>query len=280
MFETNFDWDDLRLFLAVARGGGLSAAKASTGKSAPTLGRRMLDLERRLGCDLFRRQAKGYELTDRGEALLARVGALESRIQPIVEGAGGRSVYTAKISAGSWVTHILCAAAAELVGSDRTRLRFVASEDMADIGRREAVIGVRNQRPEGVALAGRRVGRVRFAVYAAAAAGASDGATVWAQPLGATPSARWVRENAGDAATIEVTNPRNALDLTLAGHTRAVLPTFIGDRTKGLRRHSSPIEELDHDQWLVTHHDDRFIPQVRHVIDRLYTVLTRTCGPG
>ncbi|MBL4811132.1 MAG: LysR family transcriptional regulator, partial [Rhodobacteraceae bacterium] len=39
MNEMKFDWDDLRLFLAVAREGGLAAAAASTGKSAPTLGR-------------------------------------------------------------------------------------------------------------------------------------------------------------------------------------------------------------------------------------------------
>jgi DNA-binding transcriptional LysR family regulator len=45
MNETSFDWDDLRLFLAVAREGGLAAAAAITEKSAPTLGRRMLGLE-------------------------------------------------------------------------------------------------------------------------------------------------------------------------------------------------------------------------------------------
>jgi hypothetical protein len=37
MDETKFDWDDRRLFLAVAREGGLAAAAGSTGKSAPTL---------------------------------------------------------------------------------------------------------------------------------------------------------------------------------------------------------------------------------------------------
>ncbi len=66
MNETNFDWDDLRLFLAVAREGGLAAASASTGKSPPTLGRRMLALERRLGLELFERLPRGYALTDQG----------------------------------------------------------------------------------------------------------------------------------------------------------------------------------------------------------------------
>ncbi len=72
-------------------------------------------------------------------------------------------------------------------------------------------------------------------------------------------------------------DPRNALDLTLSGETRAVLPTFIGTRFEALMQLSMPLEELDHDQWLVTHHEDRFLPEVRRVIDRTYTVLQRTC---
>ncbi len=49
MNEREFNWDDLRLFLAVARHEGLAPAAAEIGKSAPTLGRRMLALERQLG---------------------------------------------------------------------------------------------------------------------------------------------------------------------------------------------------------------------------------------
>ena len=275
MDETNFDWDDLRLFLAVARAGGLAGAKAATGKSAPTLGRRMLALERRIGRDLFRRKAKGYELTEQGENLLAHAMELQSRIQPIIESADGQPFYTVKISAGAWVTHVLCNAVAELIGADRTRLRFLESHAVADIGRREAAIGVRNQRPEGPGLAGRRVGRVRFAVYAA-----QEDAKTWARLLAATPSAQWAQEHMGDAPSIDVSSPRNVLDLALAGQARAVLPTFIGGQYAALQRLSDPIEELDHDQWLVTHHEDRFVPAVRQVIDRVDAILSRTCAQG
>ena len=86
-----------------------------------------------------------------------------------------------------------------------------------------------------------------------------------------------MKENSGDAEAIEVTDPRNALDLTLSGETRAVLPTFIGSRFETLTPLSRPLEELDHDQWLVTHHEDRFVSDVRQVIDRTYAVLQQTC---
>ena len=53
MDETSAGWDDLHLFLAVAREGGLSPAARATGRSAATLGRRMLALERAMGRELF-----------------------------------------------------------------------------------------------------------------------------------------------------------------------------------------------------------------------------------
>ncbi|MFV2053161.1 LysR family transcriptional regulator [Aliiroseovarius sp. YM-037] len=268
MNETKFDWDDLRLFLAVARAGGLASATASTGKSAPTLGRRMLALERRLGRELFRRLPRGYELTDDGHSLLSKATALEQDVQPIIASGSSQAVPLVKVSAGLWVTHRLCTKVAEIIGPDPVRLRFIADDEVADIGRREALIGIRNRRPTGAGLAGRRVARVHFATYAR-----NERVETYVQVVGSTPSAKWVRSVADGKNTIEVTNSRNALDLALTGAARAVLPTFIGDRFSELKQISPIVEELEHDQWLVTHHEDRFLPEVRRVIDRIYTIL-------
>ena len=66
-------WDDLKLFLIVAEGGGLSAASVRTGISAPTIGRRMLALERTMNRILFERSRRGYVLAADGICLLERV---------------------------------------------------------------------------------------------------------------------------------------------------------------------------------------------------------------
>lgn len=264
MDETNFDWDDLRLFLAVARYGGLAAAAQATGKSPPTLGRRMLTLERAVGADLFHRLPRGYTLTPQGETLLAQVAGVEGQIVPLVRPRD--RVVPVKISAGTWMTTLICRHAEALMVHGAA-IRFIAADHVMDISHREAVIGIRNQRPTQAGLACRKVGRVRFAGYAVDSA-----ARPWAQTVGSTPSALWVAAQGGPAP-IEVTSPRNALDLTVAGITRAVLPTFIGDAEPGLTRVSEPIPDLDHDQWLVTHHEDRFVPAVRQVIDRLHRLL-------
>jgi len=268
MIETNFDWDDLRLFLAVAHHGGLAAASDASGKSAPTLGRRMLALERRLGLELFERLPRGYKLTVDGRALLNRVLDIQKTVDPLLVAVQDTAVRRVKISAGTWTTFWLCQHATALIASDPVLLQFIAADHVLDIPHREAVIGIRNQRPEHVSLAGQRIGKISFAVYAK-----NKGIDTWAHVLGSTPSSQWMSENRGHDDCIEVSHPRNALDLVQTGAARSVLPTFIGNATQGLIRVSEEIKDLEHTQWLVTHHDDRHLPEVRRVIDRLYAVL-------
>lgn len=265
MNETNVDWDDLRLFLAVARGGGLSAAARATGKSAPTLGRRMLALEAATGTELFRRLPRGYELTEQGTALLAKAVHLEAQIGALARPAGGAPV-TVKVSAGSWMTYALCKHIRAIQDADeKTRLTFISAEHTLDISRREAIIGIRNRRPEQRGLACRKIGRVNFAGYAT-----SRKIKPWVKVATRTPSALWLAEQPDEPICVEVSAPRGALDLACAGVARAVLPTFIGDAQEGLVRVTPVIAALAHDQWLVTHQEERFQPQVRQVIDRIY----------
>lgn len=262
-FMNEMNWDDLRLFLAVANAGGLSGAVEATGLSAPTLGRRMFALEDSVGRDLFVRHAKGYSLTPHGEGLLAQVTGVAGQIGTMAEPDRLRPV---KISAGLWTTRLLCRNANDLM-PDGIALRFIGVNEVLDIAHREAVIGIRNQRPSQIGLAMRRVLSVQFARY-----GATD--TPWVQVVGSTQSAAWVKANA-PSGTIEVTNPTHALDLALSGVAQAVLPTFIGDSETNLKRQSGDISDLTHDRWVVSHETDRFRPDVRQVIDRLVALLTR-----
>lgn len=275
MDETKLNWDDLKLFLAVARAGGLSAAAESTGRSAPTLGRRMLALEAAVGRELFRRMPRGYELTEDGSALLARVVDLEAQIAPLGRSAAGNAGVVVKISAGSWMTYALCRNISKILESNgRTRFQFISAEHVLDIAHREAVIGIRNRRPEQRGLACRKIGRVQFAGYAT-----DKMVRSWVKVAVKTPSALWLAAQSDAVLGVEVTAPRNALDLACAGVARAVLPTFIGDAQQGLVRVTPPISELSHDQWLVTHNEQRFQPEVRRAIDRIYEI-ARTLHRG
>lgn len=263
------DWSDLQLFLAVARAGGLSGAAHSTGRSAATLGRRMLTLERDLGQSLFTRHERGYALTDAGRRLVASLDVVETGMAAAIAPTSADSRPMIKLSAGSWMTLHLLSYVADLQGNPPDlMLRFVAAEEILDIRHRQIAIGFRNARPTAASLAGRRVMTVQFAAYAT-----PDAPARWIKVAADTPSAAWVAKRAGRDAVCEVTAPRNSLDLALAGQGQAVLPTFIGDKQPGLLRQGGPIAALSHEMWMVTHQDDRHLPEVRRLINRIYQVL-------
>lgn len=266
MNEMTDDWDNWRLFLAVARERGLAGAARVTGKSAPTLGRRMLMLERVTGKELFHRLPRGYELTEQGLTVFKKAASVESGILSLAHQHNLNEQALVKVSAGSWMTYGLCQNIKHMTQSAANiRVRFISAEAVLDISRRETTIGIRNNRPTQENLVCRKIGRVQFAGYAKRKSEQS-----WIQIHQNTPSAQWVREQNNSNAIIEVTSPRNALDLLNAGIGRAVLPTFIGDKTKSLKRVTNKIGSLSHDQWLVTHPDEQFQPAVRKVIDGVY----------
>lgn len=79
----NFGWDAFQIFLNVARSGGLTGATSTSGLSAATIGRRMLELEQTLGKSLFLRSQTGYVLTADGRALLDQLHAMEDAARTI-----------------------------------------------------------------------------------------------------------------------------------------------------------------------------------------------------
>jgi len=60
-------------------------------------------LEEATGSELFRRLARGYELTEPGEALLKMAVAIEEQIRPIGHSADAKAGFLVNVSAGSWM---------------------------------------------------------------------------------------------------------------------------------------------------------------------------------
>lgn len=77
---SSVDWDDLRMCLAVARHGTVSAAATSIGISHSTLLRRIAAFEERLGVVLFRRKANGYEINTAGARLIEAAEGIDGQI--------------------------------------------------------------------------------------------------------------------------------------------------------------------------------------------------------
>src|SRR3984885_6479637 len=72
------DWDDLRILVAIARGGTMRSAAAACDLSAPTLSRRLTELERRLGEPLIDRVPSGCTATAFGQRVMSWAEQMEA----------------------------------------------------------------------------------------------------------------------------------------------------------------------------------------------------------
>jgi DNA-binding transcriptional LysR family regulator len=72
------DWDDVRYFLAVARGGSVRAAAERLGVNHSTVLRRVAQLEERLGAQMFEKLPSGYRLTAAGDEVLEFADQMEA----------------------------------------------------------------------------------------------------------------------------------------------------------------------------------------------------------
>ncbi|MCY6383199.1 LysR family transcriptional regulator [Hoeflea prorocentri] len=282
-------WEDLRVFIAVARAGGLSMATQTTGLSAPTLGRRILALERALEMELFHRSQDGYTPTTAGYELLeiaegveneaAKVDRWRDRTQP------SRKI---RIAVGFWTGLFLAHKLSELRPKDgKADLVLITGIGEMDLQRRQANIGLRNRRPERLGLAGQRLVRVEFSIY-------GDKDYVETHPAAKArrrfwdcdwltifhdgpkpPSAAWLDTHLERDAVLTCNSPAALMAALTTGTGLAVLPCFIGDASPRLVRCSEPIAELAHDQWLVSHDEDRHEPHITDVIRSIADLIRR-----
>jgi len=271
-------WDDLRLFLDVARLGGLSPATHTTGLSAATLGRRVTALEHQIGEPLFVRSQTGYELTASGRELLRHAEDVEDAMRAVSRWRDGNiGERIVRVSAGAWTSAFI----SEHIGDiwqvdDGIRVELVTAYEKVDIGRRAADIGIRSARPTEPNLAGRRIGTVAHALYCAprlingVKAGMFVGVTGEAANVA---SARWLMAHHGDRIGVRGNDVHAVRELVVAGAGISVFPCFVGDADPGLARIAPIVSDLTTEQWLVGHHEDRHRPEVRRVADRIAALL-------
>ena len=169
---SSLDWSLVQAFLAVAETGSLSAAARVLGTSQPTLGRQIKTIEDQLGAELFRRQPRGFALTDTGAALVAPAQAMRDAVQQIVLTAAGRQARlegTVRITASMAmsVIHLPPIIARIRKLEPQIAVELVPSDDSRNLLYREADIAVRMYRPTQLDLVTRHIGDIALAVFAA-----------------------------------------------------------------------------------------------------------------
>ena len=142
-----FDWNDVRAFLAVARSGRLTAAAARLGVDHSTLSRRIGALEHALRTRLFDRSPSGYTLTDHGRRLIPIGEEMERLAIAAGEAVGGTSTSVAgTVRIGSpegFGSYFLAPRIARLKAEHpRLTIQLVAAPAVFSLARRDADIVV------------------------------------------------------------------------------------------------------------------------------------------
>jgi DNA-binding transcriptional LysR family regulator len=84
-------WDDIRIFLAVARSESLSGAGRILRIDPATVGRRIARLEEELGAPLFAKSPTGYVLSEAGQRLMGPALRAETAMQEATEEMAGQA---------------------------------------------------------------------------------------------------------------------------------------------------------------------------------------------
>lgn len=283
----DFNWNDLRAFLAVARTGRLTTAAPRIGMDHTTVARRIGALEDGLGARLFARSPQGYALTAHGERLLPTAEKIESlaMLAGAELGEADQAVTgTVRIGApegfGSYILAPLMARLAER--HPALDIQLVAISGVLSLSKREADVAVTLSAPREGRLVSRKLTDYRLSLYAAPAY------------LDARPPIRTRADMAGQrfigyigdllyapeldymqAPDVDIhvglqsSNLIAQLQACLAGAGLCVLPDFIAAREPGLVRVLPEAVALERSLWLVVHADLRTLARVRAVTEMI-----------
>lgn len=271
--QAELNWDNVRIFLAVARAKSLRKAADLLEMSHPTVSRRLEALEKDLGVTLFARSSEGLHATPEASELLGLAEQIESSFHAL-----GRHASNAA-PALKGVIHI---SAPDLIISDllapelarfsakwpQIELRVEATYELADLRSREADIAFRiytkdkQPHPE---LAGRKAGTLCAAIY-----GEEHQWIGWWDEVEQ-------RDNAKETPYPD-TPIRHAFNniymirsACLAGMGLAMLPCFMAVPELVRRTEPAPAADI----WILIHPDLRRNPRLRLFRDEMVSAFQR-----
>jgi DNA-binding transcriptional LysR family regulator len=278
------DWNDLRLVLALARGGALSDGARRLGVDPTTASRRLRALERTLGVRVFGRADGRLMPTEAGERMLARAERVEAEVLGLDEEIGGglaRCEGMVRVTAVPvLVNRLILPRLHELLAAHPgLEIEAIAAGENLSFGRREADLALRLARPLIEAALCRRVGTLSYSVYAPAQRDPVDLPWITYDEAHAhLPQARWVAVQGGSAA-VRVKDAEGLLAAVRAGLGKALLPDLAAADDPLLRRACEAEAVLVREIWLLIHPEVQPLRRVRVVTGWLADLCRRLGRP-
>lgn len=276
------NWDDIRLFLVVARAGQILAAARRLGLNHATVGRRLDGLEKALAAKLFERRPNGCTLTSDGTAFLPAAERMEAEMLAARAALGSAEVGlsgTVRIGAPDGFGTAFLAARLGTLAEQHPglTLQLVPVPRAFSLSRREADIAITMDRPEEGRLVAQKLVDYALGLYASSAYLDAQGRPTtlaelqghrlisYVDDLLSTPSLDYAAEIAGAfPSRFEISSALGQTEAVVAGAGIGILHAFIAKKRAGLER-LLPERELRRAYWLVYHESARGLARITAV---------------
>ncbi|MBW9073401.1 LysR family transcriptional regulator [Agrobacterium deltaense] len=280
------NWDDVRLFLSVARSGQFLSAARKLGVNHATLSRRISALEAAIGTQLFLRSTNGCELTEEGRRLLAGAERMETemlnaqanlgRVDTAVAG-------TVRIGApdGLGVSFLAPRLGRLTARYPDLKIQLVPVPRSFSLSQREADIAITIERPEQGRLMFSKLTDYSLGLYASADYLADYGTPDdvealkrhrrigYVEDLIFSPSLNFTGEIMRDwDAAFEISSATGQTEAVRSGAGIGILHNYIAGQYPELLR-IMPQLTISRSYWTAYHESARQLVRVRTVVDFL-----------
>lgn len=280
------NWNDLRIFLAVARAGQIGRAARHLMVDATTVSRRLRQLEHALGQRLVEQTRDGQILTPFGEALLIKAERIAEEAASVFQSRGEASALGGQIrlsvSEGFGVWFLAPQLPVLAMQQSSLTIELVANSGFLSPSKREADIAVMLSRPKAGPLIAKKLADYALMLYASPAYLAAHSAfqhpadlakghrlVGYISDLLYAPELEYLSEVHPDLrSTINSSSISAQMRLIAEGAGVGILPCFIGDQEPRITR-VLPELRITRSFWIVTHKDTHRLAKVRWMRDWL-----------
>lgn len=282
------DWEDIRVFLALARHGSLSAAARALGVNHATVSRRIQSLEEAMGESLVERRPDGFVLTPAGTRVLGPANEMETAAEVLQRGGADELPKgLVRLNAPPSLVHDFLVQRLSRFTIDHHGLDIDVATDVRSVSleRRETDIALRLSKPVDGDIIAKRPAAFGCAFYGnemwyrAIEEGASPVFVGFDEHNAHLPDALWLRRHF----------PRERIAFRASNHTVqalaaregagvALLPHFIARADGVLRRCKLGPVPPEREIWMVTRGQDRQDASIHAVAGFLQRVFEEASG--
>lgn len=281
------NWNDLRVFLALAQHSSTRRAAQSLKLDGTTVGRRLKALELQLGTQLFERLPDGLRLTVPGREVLRAATAMGDRVRELeqrVAGLDHRVHGTVRLTVAEILSSLVHDALAPLLERNPDlELELVATDTMVALERHAAEVALRVADEPPPTLVGRRLARSAVGVYASAEYVRKHGGDLsddgqrwiaWPRAVEHKPAFRWLSERyAQRKNALRVNSASSVLQAVKSGLGLAPLACVQTLAEPSLVLVKRLPVSCATQVWVLTHPQAKDLARVRAVIDHLARVI-------